>query len=242
MSQLPNIIIMRKTTNITELKNLALSFLYLEPTYDEILSFIVIHPFFENAISFDAEGNMIDIHKPEDMEKFRDMFKYRIEKSNDLFQLLTIIRKPYRFTFLKFAKPYLSKQDFDKALAETWISSENPNQDANVPISQFIRWFNAANKNTIMTKEDHAYYDSLPDTVDIYRGVAVGRADKDGLSWTHNPDTAKWFAHRFDTDSQQGYVLHAQISKSDIFAYFNTRNEDELVCNSKKISIVNRIT
>ena len=37
--------------------------------------------------------------------------------------------------------------------------------------------------------------DRLPDPVRIYRGAQLKYAR--GMSWTTDPDTAAWFAHRF---------------------------------------------
>lgn len=51
----------------------------------------------------------------------------------------------------------------------------------------------------------------------------------DGLSWTENLSTAIWFASRFNTDKDKGYIQKAVIDKSRALAYFNTRDEDELV-------------
>ena len=67
-------------------------------------------------------------------------------------------------------------------------------------------------------------------------GVAVGR-NPQGLSWTQNLETAKWFANRFNTDTKKGYVQVGIAKKEHVLAYFNTRGEDEIVYNSKKLDI-----
>ena len=150
---------------------------------------------------------------------------------------------PYRFTFLKYAKPYLSKEEFDKTLARCWITCENPNQDKNVQIRTFIGWFKKADKKTIMNEEEYEYYRNLPDIVEVYRGVAVSRAEQEGLSWTCKYETAEWFSRRFDNEaeSKYGYILKGRINKEDVFAYFNSRGEDEILCNSSKVYNIERI-
>jgi Cys-tRNA synthase (O-phospho-L-seryl-tRNA:Cys-tRNA synthase) len=87
-----------------------------------------------------------------------------------------------------------------------------------------------------MTEEDYEVYQSLPETFTIYRGVAVGRNPK-GLSWTQNLETARWFAHRFDREDKKGYIQMGMAKKEDVLAYFNTRNEDEIVYNSRRLQI-----
>ena len=46
---------------------------------------------------------------------------------------------------------------------------------------------------------------------------------------TKDIEKAKWFMHRFETKETKGYLLCATIDKKNVLAYFNTRNEDELV-------------
>ena len=99
-----------------------------------------------------------------------------------------------------------------------------------------------------MCKEDYENYKKLPDKFIVYRGVAVGRNPHglswtlNLLSWTLNLETAQWFANRFNNDKETGYIEKATVRKSDVFAYFNTRGEDEIVCNvsSKDIIILNK--
>ena len=48
-------------------------------------------------------------------------------------------------------------------------------------------------------------------------------------------DTAEWFAHRF---GEEGTVYEAQISKEHILAFFNGRNESEVVVDPKYLEPV----
>ena len=146
----------------------------------------------------------------------------------------------YQLTFLKFVKQYMSKKDFGEYLAYAWISTENPNKDTNVDVPTLIRWFAAADKNVLMSESELEFYNALPNEVVIYRGVLSEdeNTEKKALSWTSDYDTAKWFATRYE---MQGYIIKAKICKENIFAYFNGRNEDEILCDSRKIFDVTRI-
>lgn len=42
-------------TNLKQIKDIAISFLYLRPERDKVISFIVHHPFFENEILYDPQ-------------------------------------------------------------------------------------------------------------------------------------------------------------------------------------------
>ena len=226
-----------KTTKIKELRTLAKTFLYLEPTPCEI-PFIIIHPYFDSVMqgtyNENKELELVDIREPENLQKVQSNIEKMIENA-DLSTLIGMIRPPYHFAFLKYGKPYISKKEFDEYLAYMWVNCENPNQDANLSLKDAVKWFKAADKHTIMSDEEYEYYSKLPDEVEIYRGIGVGRAEKEGLSWTDKRKTAHWFAHRFDCGDDKGYILKAKIKKSDILAYFNGRNEDELLCDSSKI-------
>ena len=79
-------------------------------------------------------------------------------------------------------------------------------------------------------------YKNLPESIRVYRGVAVGRNPK-GLSWTNNLEKARWFSNRFNNENEVGYIQTVVVNKKDILAYFNTRNEDELVCDIRKYKI-----
>jgi len=74
-------------------------------------------------------------------------------------------------------------------------------------------------------------YQSLPDTITVYRGV-IGTAEDSylGLSWSLNQETAEWFAKRF---GHRGYVYEGQIDKKYVYAYFSGRNESEVVIRPK---------
>lgn len=46
---------------------------------------------------------------------------------------------------------------------------------------------------------------------------------------------AAWFAHRFDKGSEMGYIQKAIVSKKDMLAYFQSREEEEVVVDTFKI-------
>lgn len=180
--------------------------------------------------------NILD--NQDDLFYAQKQYEQNIVKQTDVHGVYMIIRKSYRLTFLKFIKEYLSIKDMSELLAHAWVSSENPNQDVNVPVNVVAKWFKQADKIVLMDKDEYAYYQSLPQTITAYRGVAIGRNPM-GLSWTCNIDTAKWFANRFNTKTKKGYIQSIEIDKSYVLAYFNGRNEDELVLDiiSKKFPI-----
>lgn len=224
-------------TNLNEIRKMAKVFLYQPIKIDDNFSpkLCVYHPFLSTS-TVCVDSKFVDVLDDEEaLKRYRKCIEEEIDNSN-LYRVYILIRKPYRLSFLKYCEPYLSEKDLAELFANAWVSSENPNQDVNCPIPYLVKMFKKCNKQYLMQEKDYKVYQSLPDTFTIYRGVAVNR-NPDGLSWTQNLKTAKWFAHRFDTIKDKGYIQTAIAKKENVLAYFNTRNEDEIVYNSKKLEI-----
>lgn len=239
-----------KETNLEEVKKVAKQLLYLDPEETDIPSFLV-HPFITvrhvpeymiNGKKDDISNNLktIDVLKDDNIDKVRKYFTDMIDKSNSVWHIYYYMHKPYRPCYFKFISEYLSDEDYNEMLCSSWTDTENPNQDPNVSIKQWIKYFKMANKNLIMCDNELEYYNNLPKDkpITIYRGVGKGR-EPYGLSWTDDKSVAEWFAKRWkNTDA---YMFIGEAYKKDIFAYFNGRNEHELVTNVNKVKIIERV-
>lgn len=224
----------RKESDLNEIKALAKIFVYTEITKTEFSPAIIIHPIFESGIQYfkiDNEIKMIDITDDEEgLRKIQEKICDKIDKSKTVYDIYIIIRKSYKLTFIKYAYEHLSIKDMSMLLADAWVTSEDPNQDVNVPLRTIVKWFKKCDKTTLMDEQEYQIYKDFSEFLTVYRGVGINR-NPHGLSWTTDYDKAKWFAHRFDTHQKQGYLLKADIIKGDILAYFDTRNESEVVVN-----------
>lgn len=234
----------KKETNLETCKNIAKALLYLDVKETEIPLFVT-HPFFNSRhmplLGNDKSMTMHDIIADRDsLNKIRYEYQDKINIMNSIHAIMFLMNKPYRATYFKLIRDYLSEKDYGELLSYVWTDSENPNQDTNVSIPEWISFFKKSNKRFLMEKEDYQIYNDLPDDKEIiiYRGVAKNR-EPFGLSWTANLDTATWFAKRFSNDD--AYVLKAKCFKKDILAFFNTRGENELVTDIKKIFDIQRI-
>lgn len=227
---------MNTTTNLEAVKDVALSFLYIDVEETNYSPVVVAHPIFESGILYTPHTKkMVNIF--EDKDGFEEVLNYydeRIRKEDGISGIYMIIRDAYKLAFIKFIKDYLSPEDFGKYLADAWVISENPNQDTNVSLKEAADMFREADKKYLMSEKEYKVYDALPDTFTVYRGVARGRNPK-GMSWTRSKKKAEWFANRFNLDDQVGYVQAATAHKEDVFAYFSNRNEDEYVISVKSL-------
>lgn len=227
---------MRKETNLEKLKNIAKNFLYIDVKGQdsELWPLIVQHPIFNSSVVY-GKKRFYDITKPEDLREARDEYCEAINTIKRVDEVVDFINKPYRMTFLKYAKEDMSIKDFSENLKYIWTTTENPNQDVNVSVSTAAKWFREADKNFLMNKKEQEVYANLSESITLYRGVAVGRNPK-GLSWTNDIETAKWFAHRFDRNGKTGYIQYATVPKSKVLAYFH--EEKEFVVQIRNFSIL----
>ena len=210
--------------------------LLLTPVHKTPYSPVVVqHPFTNSGIAVakkDGLVQIIDITESEENFKWwQEWMKEWIKNAESAYEIYMMTNKPYGLTFLKYAKPYLSKEDFSKILGDAWVRSENPNGDMNVSKKELLSMFKQADKKSLMTEEDYKRWQGLDETLTVYRGVTSHNAKNiKALSWTLDEKTAEWFAHRFDED---GTVYEAQINKKDIYAYFGERCESEVIVDPK---------
>lgn len=220
---------MRKTTDINGLKDVAKMMLHLPMTETEF-DFIVNHPVFQSPYWFDNE-KIINIKDSEEaFEKACAAYEQKIDKTEEPLLLMYTFRSSYYLTFLKFSRRFWSADDFAKALSEAWVEEENPNGDVNVPVSLSEKWFKGLNKKALMNPDEYETYSSLPNVLEVYRGVSRGSNPK-GMSWTYDFNKAEWFANRFG----EGYVIRGIVNKDDILAYFSRRSESEILIAAKDV-------
>lgn len=220
---------MKKETDLTEIKNILKDFLHIPVEETEYSPIVVQHPIFESGISY-VNNKMTDIMTPEGFAAVAKQVEEDIDKINDAFGCVNILRQSYYLTFLKFAKESLSLSDFSMLLGKFWTEEENPNGDVNVPVSLSARWFKSADKRVLMYDDEYKTYKDLPEAFTAYRGVTPGR-NPDGMSWTRDLSKADWFSRRFG----DGYVLEGIANKKDVLAFFSRRGEEEVVIEAKKV-------
>lgn len=228
-----------KETNLQKIREATKMLLLVPFSVIEEIPFFVQHPIFDTTTVYikndKDDGRYYNLLDEDDYKSIIKYYSNNIDNAS-VIDCYMVMRTPYKLTWLKYCEDYLSEKDLAEYLAHAWVEEENPNQDANCPIPYLVKLFKKCNKQYLMTDEDYKIYQTLPDEITVYRGVAV-RRNPNGLSWTPNLKTAQWFANRFNTETKKGYVQTAKVSKSKVLAYFNTRNEDEIVCRVPKKDI-----
>ena len=206
----------------------------------EIFNF-VNHPIFDERVFVRKVGDEVKsfdiVNDKEGLSAAREIMKNNIWSCNDTYTILSIIRKPYRLGLLNDIKKYLDNKEFSELLGDIWTDVENPNADAKISIKTLLDWFKKSEKEYLMQEDELSKYNSLPEIIEIYRGVK-SKEGINGLSWTLRQEKAEWFADRFiDITGELGFVVSATAKKEDVLAYFSRRGEDEIIIDPDKLNI-----
>lgn len=222
-------------TDLELVKKTAKLLLYTDFNLTDFSPIVIQHPFTSSGFAMvnkNGKAELIDITaNEENAEEWRRALKEQIKESKSAFEIYMMTNKPYGMTFLKFVAPYLSDGDFSQILSDAWIRSENPNSDSNLSTEDLVSMFELADKIHLMSESEKRIFDELPAVLTIYRGVTPYNSDNvKALSWTLDKDVAEWFSKRFD---EEGIVYKANIHKNHVLAYFNGRNESEIIVDPK---------
>lgn len=199
---------------------------------EELSPIRVSHPFIEEGVSFNLKtGEVINLVEDEKALKKEKELRLKRMRNMSPMQIAFCVSKPYRMLYLSLAFPYLTKKERSEIMHEVWISVENINNNVNVSQMEILKMLRKCNPKYLMGQENYEVYENLPDTFTVYRGLQEN-AQEDGLSWTLSKEVAEWFASRFEND---GEVIKKVIHKTEVIAYFNDREEDEIVLDIKKV-------
>jgi hypothetical protein len=138
-------------------------------------------------------------------------------------KIVFLHERPYRVdAFTKIASD-LPDETYWSLLGSIWTDTENSWQN----LDEWRKLFssNRPHRDRLMDRDEILAYNSLADTVKVYRGCQKG-INENGISWTLKREKAEWFSTRLGKD---GVVLEKEVSKEDILAVFTGRNEFEVV-------------
>ena len=120
----------------------------------------------------------------------------------------------------------LSPERWWALLGDTWAQCDN--------IGRFEHWLKPLFRKCrrlrmhMMTQAERAIYDTLPDTLTVYRGCLENT--RRGMSWTLDKEVAKKFpnaSYRFEV-KKPTFVYRMRVPKSEC-VYLDDRGEQEIV-------------
>ena len=156
---------------------------------------------------------------------------------DDYKSMLTLVERPHRLsTFIKY-QSLMDNEQYWECLRFVWTDAEFVTRDRDIYLQLFLNMSREEQRIddyitcwSMMDLEEKTRFSKLDSVVKIFRGGT--EINKKGLSWTISPNTASWFANRFN---QKGKIFGAEIKKTQIFAFFTGRGEEEVVVLKKKI-------
>lgn len=162
------------------------------------------------------------------IQQYKGM-KKRIENlyaQNDLHNLLYLTRKVYYTLWLQNMWEKLPQEMYRDIFKTIYQNIEY--QHNSITPEMWERF-----ATTEMDEDEKTYYDSLPNTLTIYRG----ETDKstpytEAKSWTLSKPMANFFATRY---SNIGTVYQAEVNKEDVLAFFEYGTEKEVLVTSDKL-------
>ncbi|MCW9705815.1 hypothetical protein [Fodinibius salsisoli] len=134
--------------------------------------------------------------------------------------------------FLEIA-PKLSDQQYWNWLPQFYTCTDNTYRYKNIIKTVFGS--NRSKKKYLMTDEEREFLNNLDDKITIYRGMTVQERDSDefGISWTLDEEVAKFYRddyrRNYATANKTKCIVQKTINKSDVVAYLNERNEQEVI-------------
>lgn len=222
-------------TNIKAVKDTAILFLNLEPTpVGNFGDLFVTHPYLTTSVTYlNRTKAMFNIfQEPETFSEWKKEMEEQIRIQKDAHSIFFRITNPYKLTFFKYVQEYLSEEDFAKILISCYTLTEFTSNNTNVSKTEMLQFFKKAKKEYLMDEEELEKYNSLPEQVEIYRGVGDPKY-KYEFSWTLDYNKAEWFANRFDSDTPT--IYSCLINKKDIITYIDSRGESEVIVNAKNL-------
>ena len=146
------------------------------------------------------------------------------ENDKNFESYLFLIEKPFRVTFfsdlVKQNKIKRLSKKYWKILSFLWTDSENIFQNKEL-WDDLLK--DKTNSRFFMSKNDLNFFNSLKNEFMVYRGYTHW---ENGYSYSLDKERAVFFANRF---GQNGKVKEMLVKKEDVFAYTNSRQENEIV-------------
>lgn len=161
--------------------------------------------------------------------------------NRDYQKYIWLHERAYRLhAFLKVMEAdQLSNEDYWKFVGSFWTDSENIHQNfrhwlklwsSQRPGREHAMDDGVGEDDDDSEENERQRYAELPETMTIYRGYQY-KASMRGLSWSLDRERAIWFAQRFAMINTKlpPRLATAEVRRESVLAYFNRRNEDEVV-------------
>jgi hypothetical protein len=129
--------------------------------------------------------------------------------------------------------PKLTGENYWYALRNSYDCSDNLFEVSGLVKGCFLK--DEPQRECLMLPDEVEYLNTLPEIITIYRGMTENEFNQKsfGISWTLKKEVAEFFANTYQrnlaTNHLKKKVHEMTIDKSEVIAYFNERNEFEII-------------
>lgn len=148
-------------------------------------------------------------------------------KMNEKLIIENIVKLPYKLALKYFIQNMekLSDEYYWQVIRALWIDEGVCND-----LWELLFFYSGRKRqHKIMKSSDRQALKKLPKEVTIYRGCKE-KTDENKFNWSLD----KTFVERYIKTMQGYYIAEKKINKKEIFAYFNSRNEQEVILKRNK--------
>lgn len=204
----------------------------VELIQNEFLYQFILHEgkFFWISLRLDLKQKIYSIAYKKEYENpicsDEELLMREISKNKELKRILTpSINIEYNFKALFDYKNKISRKMYGYCVRNLYIV-----QTHGVATELFHKVFDGLSRTDLMGKDDFKVYNSLPDSILIFRGTDADEKEP-RPSWSLDCNVAEKFNH--------GKMMKANISKERIMAYFDTDEREILVwLNQDEVEII----
>jgi len=174
--------------------------------------------------ALEINGGGVNTNIPMTLRQYPGISKKARRRDNQIVKVIVYLfdvmdRKDEAVEVFFENKHRLSDPCFWEMLRTLWIAN---GKMKNLPMFRQLFQSRRPFRKFLMTIEEEAVFNSLPEQVTAYRAQAS--VDDQGISWTLNREVAERLARVYGRE-----IIERQLSKSEITAYFNRRNESEII-------------
>lgn len=190
-------------------------------------------------LSENGKQFVLDNYKPEQrhLNAVSLLFSSFEEEKRAIDRLLILADDITRFSLFSNLALLLSHKGYWHALRNAYTNSDWLDQ---IPIEWKRLFFSSSrpDREFMMNEEERKYHSSLPRQFRIYRGMSIQERDSGdfGISWSLDEKSANFFANGYlrHTVKYEKIVHSIEVIREDIIAYFNERQEEEVIYIAKK--------
>ncbi len=153
--------------------------------------------------------------------------------NGDWFTYVFCHRRPFRWRAFSRIAGELRDEEYWPWFRRVWEDAEFPSTNKALIIKLMLKGPQNL-RQLMMTDGERSALLNLPHSLKIYRGCHTRRYMR-GLSWTLSQERALWFALR--SFRSTGIIVEGGCSKSNIIAYLNARQEEEIVIRPDDVRI-----